>query len=903
MRVSMPTGSAHGWGIAGTYLAAEMAKLPPVAGVTLHCIAGHDLRPWYPDHWDRINIGYCFFEQEQEVYPFIASAAGRWDHIVAGSRWCEEHLRRGGMSRTSTILQGIDAARFSVMSPRGEDGRFIVFSGGKFEFRKGQDIVIAAMRTFMERHKDVWLSCSWHNQWLWSLKSMEQSALIDFAWRDASCPELLRETIVRSGLDPSRVLLHPPLDNSRMPLIYGESDIGVFPNRCEGGNNMVMCEYMACGRTVIASDRTGHADVITSDNAYRLTSYKPVVVNGGEKTTGNWFEASPGELLELLELAYADRAGRMVKAACATNDMAGLTWCAAAQQFHALAQRLSAERSGTIVVSAPTSGDLEALFNAGEYKAAEKLCREMLRASPFDVALHNSLAAILDRQERYLEAIAHYNKVLALRPALHTVRCDLANTLARAGRRDDAIAELRTVVTQDPEHLLAWSNLEHYYREQENREETARCLEQVIRLKPGDPECWRELANLNRQLQRYREALTCVAKVLEILPDDLAALNEQGMVLHELGELDEAEASFMKALSIDPDNAKLFNNLGNLFKTRRMLNESLSWYDRAHKADPDNPTVIFNRSLIFLTLGEYHRGWPDYERRFDTSNPVVHPRRDIPLWNGEPLQGRRLLIEAEQVYGDTFMFARFAKVAARCGGPVVFECQEESVRKVLVATLGDDMALLVRGEPLPDVDVKIPLLSLPRLFNVTLDTIPFREGYLAADPDRIAYWRRLLPPGNEYYSIGLVWGGRKAPLNSDRSMRLTDLEPLFSLPNARFFSLQLGDDAEQIAPYRSVIEDLSSHLTDFGETAAAIATLDLVITIDTAVAHLAGALGRPVRVLLKHSSDWRWLLERDDSPWYASARLYRQHVRGDWKAPVAMLRADLKKIMTTQKYI
>lgn len=336
----MPTGSAHGWGVAGKYLAAEIAKLPPLEGVTVHCVSGHDFKPYDASAWDHINIGYCFFEHELLARPFIAVAAERWDYIVAGSSWCERQLRAAGMQRTSTILQGVDANLFQPQPPRAADGRFIVFSGGKFEFRKGQDIVMAAMRAFMQHHTDVWLSCSWHNAWPHSLQTMQQSRLIDFLWRERPCNELLHETMVRNGLDPSRVLLHPPFPNQRMALIYAESDLGLFLNRCEGGNNMVMCEYMACGRTVIASNQRGHADVINTANAWVVNGYQPVTAMLGSMKTGNWQEARVEEVVDLLERAYADKKEREHKAACAAADMQRLNWAAAASQFHATGQAL-----------------------------------------------------------------------------------------------------------------------------------------------------------------------------------------------------------------------------------------------------------------------------------------------------------------------------------------------------------------------------------------------------------------------------------------------------------------------------------------------------------------------------------------------------------------------------------
>lgn len=342
MKVSMPSGRAHGWGIAGEYLTREIAKLPPVENVTLHSISGHDLRPMNPADWGRTNIGYCFFENDIEVLRHTRRAAREWDFIVAGSSWCEYQLRIGGVKQTATILQGIDPVNFHPAPPRPDDGRFIVFSGGKFELRKGQDLVMAAMRVFMQRHSDACLVCSWYNQWPFSLATMAQSPHISFRQTDEECLVLLQRTLHENGLPLERIYLAPLIDNSQMRQIYAQTDIGIFPNRCEGGNNMVMCEYMACGRTVIASDCTGHADVITPRNAFPLTGYTPLVVNDAqERPCAVWHVPSVEELIEQLESAYLHREKAVEKAAVAGEDMKRLSWDKAARQFHLVGTKLA----------------------------------------------------------------------------------------------------------------------------------------------------------------------------------------------------------------------------------------------------------------------------------------------------------------------------------------------------------------------------------------------------------------------------------------------------------------------------------------------------------------------------------------------------------------------------------
>ncbi|MDD2898965.1 MAG: glycosyltransferase family 4 protein [Desulfuromonadaceae bacterium] len=343
MKVSMPSGRAHGWGIAGEYLTQEIAKLPPVDGVTLHCISGHDFRPMNPADWNHINIGYCFFENDIEALRHTRRAAQEWDFIVAGSSWCEYQLRIGGVRNTSTILQGIDPTNFYPVPPRANDGRFIVFSGGKFEYRKGQDLVIAAMRVFMKRHQDAFLACSWVNQWPFSLATMAQSPHITFRPSDDDCLTILHRTLYDNGIPPERVYLAPLIDNSIIRQIYQQTDIGLFPNRCEGGNNMVMSEYMACGRTVIASAATGHADVITAQNAFPLPTYSPILVKdsaGGPSAI--WHETSVDEIIDQLEYAYQRKDICTQKGHVAADDMRHFSWNNAANEFHAIAVKLAA---------------------------------------------------------------------------------------------------------------------------------------------------------------------------------------------------------------------------------------------------------------------------------------------------------------------------------------------------------------------------------------------------------------------------------------------------------------------------------------------------------------------------------------------------------------------------------
>ncbi len=903
MKVAMPTGTSHGWGIAGSHLAEELAKLPRLDGVTLHCISGHDFKPFNESAWDTINIGYCFFEHELLAARFMPAAAQRWDHIVAGSRWCEQQLRVGGIEHTSTILQGVDSRRFAVQPPRRADGRFIVFSGGKFEFRKGQDIVIAAMRVFMQRHPDVWLSCAWHNPWPQSLQTMEQSSLIAFDWKPDASDQLFFETIVRNGIDPARVTLHPAFKNERMALIYAESDLGLFPNRCEGGTNLVMCEYMACGRPVIASNRSGQADIVTVENAWPLAVYRQVEALTGGMVTGRWQEVVIEDLLEKLEAAYADPTARQARAAQAAAGMRRLSWPAAARQFYELGEKICAERKQGLAITTefrmPGCEEADRLFDEERYGEAHILYSELLRQSPLNTGLMNRIGTVLDRLGRFSEAATYYNKALCRDPGLSVVQYNLANTVRHLG--DDAGAEeyLKLALLGSPDFIEAWKSLALLYVARNASADAAVCFERLVQLAPVDAENYCALASLYAELGRLPEAATCLKELLAQQPEHLLALETLGTVFHELENLEQAEECYRHVLAAEPFRVSAINNLGTVLRSQNRLDEALQMFNRALALEPHNGQVRFNRSLTRLMRNELPEAWDEYEARFETVVPPHLYHQDLPRWDGTALGGKSLLVQSEQGFGDTFQFARYLPfLAERVDGPVVFECQNHSVLEGLYGL--KKVRLIARGDCMAGIDCQIPLVSLPRLFQTELCSIPLPEGYLKPQPHLVEFWKKRL--GEEYdLKVGLVWGGKKNSLNANRSLHLDQLSLLFELPGVSWFSLQVGEDAQQLSNTSGQIVDLGSEIRHFGDTAAIITSLDLLLTIDSAVAHLAGGLGMPVWIMLKYAADWRWLLERADSPWYRSAVLFRQKQPGGWGAVVAMVREKLVLLLDDHK--
>ena len=896
MRVAMPTGDTHGWGIAGSYLGAEIGKLQPIEGVTLHSIAGHHFAATFPEQWNAINIGYCFFESEIIAYRHIPEAARRWDYIVAGSSWCEYHLRIAGMGRTSTILQGIDPMVFSPLPLRVPDGRFIVFSGGKFEFRKGHDLVIAAMRVFMASHSDVWLACSWHNHWPMSIKTMEQSRLINFDFHDVPCENLYLKLLADNGIPLDRVILYPVQDNRLMHQTYANSDVGLFPNRCEGGNNMVMCEYMACGRPVIASTMTGHMDVISQENALCLTQYEPIVASHGSSAAGVWFEPSVDETVELLQKAYTDRKKLGQLAEAAGTSMRSLSWQKTALQFHDIARQLSSMASSQNRPENSTAAAAEnpaALFDAGDYDKAADVYLRLLQVAPLDPDLHNNIGTVLDRLGRYAESVLHYEKALALRADFKEARFNLANTLKRMGDVNGAICQLEMVTSEHPSFINAWQNLALCRLDNNDRNGSVSALERVLQI---DPACTKSRADMGEilvELGRYTDALNCFERVLDVEPENDGVLNSKGNVLQLLNRLDEAEECYLAILRRDPGNSLALNNMGVITRSRALPEQAISYFDRALASTPEDDTIVFNRSLTHLVMGNFKQGWLDYEARFASSAKVGLRHTAIPRWRGEDIAGKTILVWCEQGYGDSIQFIRYARLLSAAGARVVVEAQDERIAPLLLRAAGVAKVLL-RGQLDEVVDIQIPLLSIPGV----IETIPGQCDYLDIRSAEISHWRSLLPVDG-CLKVGIAWSGR-ATHENDRNRSITPglLAPLAGCQDVTFVSLQFSS-AAPVCLQNCV--DLTSSVQNFIDSAALISGLDLVVTVDSAVAHLAGALNVPVWILLPFDPDWRWLLGQDKTAWYPSARLFRQEQPFQWHDVVARIARELKIVARQKK--
>jgi len=398
-------------------------------------------------------------------------------------------------------------------------------------------------------------------------------------------------------------------------------------------------------------------------------------------------------------------------------------------------------------------------------------------------------------------------------------------------------------------------------------------------------------------LGRTHEAIEALRAAVAIDPNVPAAWNNLGNEFRNDLRYDDAMDAYRRAIALDANFADAHLNLGaSLQEIEPTLDNALAAYRKAISLQPDFATAHWNYGFALLLGGDYAGGLPEYEWRMKVK--AIAPNRSfpVPAWAGQDLTGKRILLHAEQGLGDSIHMARYIPMVVARGAEVIVECPKPLVR--VLEGMGSGVKIVAGGEPLPTFDLHCPLMTLPLRFGTTLASIPWNGPYLHANEEISARWRERMPPDPRRLRIGLVWAGRpENKVDRKRSMRLDQFAPLAGITDARFFSLQKGPARDQIrrSPAGLELIDYTDDLGDFADTAAMIANLDLVISVDTSVAHLAGAMGRPVWVLLPTNPDWRWMLEREHSPWYPSARLFRQKMRGDWAEVTAQVATELKK--------
>jgi tetratricopeptide (TPR) repeat protein len=499
-----------------------------------------------------------------------------------------------------------------------------------------------------------------------------------------------------------------------------------------------------------------------------------------------------------------------------------------------------------------------------------------------------------------------YNALLGHEPGNFDALHGLGQLHYHRGRLDTALVLLQTALRSDRTRAAAFSSLGLVFHCLGRFDEAVVSYDEGLSLSPGNAELLNRRGVALLELRRPLEALEDFARVLAGDPDHRDALGNYGNALIKLNRPAEALAVYDRALALTPENAQLLTNRAVALRRLDRPREALTSASRALVAEPGFAQARFVESVARLTLGDFAAGWRGYEARWDVGLLASQRRNfSVPLWCGdEALAGKTILLHAEQGSGDTIQFARYAPLVAKRGTKkVILEVQHE-LKPLLSDIAGVDM-VIARGAPLPEFDLHCPLLSLPLAFATDHATTPANIPYLTPPDEKIAVWRDRLPKGRPL--IGLTWsGGLWHDNDLNRSMKLASLAPLLDVAGIAFVSLQ-HDVRECDVPVLQGLPNLFRFQTrfgDFSDTAAAISSLDAVISVDTAVAHLAGALGKPLFLLLPYAADYRWLRERQDSLWYPTARLYRQPKFGEWDAVVQTLIGDVKRaafVVTSRK--
>jgi tetratricopeptide (TPR) repeat protein len=530
------------------------------------------------------------------------------------------------------------------------------------------------------------------------------------------------------------------------------------------------------------------------------------------------------------------------------------------------------------------------LHRAGKTAQAEAICRDILKFHPDTIhALH--LLGVLRYQARdYASAAAFLEKALRLAPASAIILNNLGNVYLESGRADDAIACYRKALRLDPGHAEAHNNLGSALEESGHVEEALACYREALRLNPALAEAHNNLGNALKESGHVEEALACYREARRLNPALAEAPYNTANILLDRGQTREAIDLYRAALGLDPSYVDALTNLGAALKSAGEIEEAIACYRKALGLQPGLADAHWNLAAALLLRGDFINGWKEYEWRWETKD--FHRRHfPQPLWDGHNCEGETILLYAEQGFGDTIQFIRYVPLLARRGVRVLVECPGEL--KTFVECVEGVHRVITPGDPLPDFTAHCPLLSLPLVLGTTLETVPAEIPYCSAPRSSVERWStKLGQRADNNIRVGLAWAGKPSHKKDKyRSLSLETLRPLWEIAGITFFSLQKGESALKAGGHPDGMElaDYTDELKDFADTAALLENLDLVISVDTAVAHAAGALGRDVWTLVPCDADWRWILERTDSPWYPSMRLFRQDAPDGWDTVVSRI--------------
>jgi tetratricopeptide (TPR) repeat protein len=564
---------------------------------------------------------------------------------------------------------------------------------------------------------------------------------------------------------------------------------------------------------------------------------------------------------------------------------------------------VAAEKAGALVDQFPEAHTVWNILGAanmglGKMFEASAAFQRVTTLNPNDPDGYNNLGVTFQDQGRLDEAIKAYKKALSLKPDFAAAYNNTGNALTGQGKLDEAIEAYKKALSLEPDYVDAYYNMGFSLQAQGNHDEAIQAYDKAIARKPDHANAYSNIGLSLSEQDKLDEAKEAYKKALALKPDFAEAYSGMGATLHYQGKLEEAKEAYEKALLLKPDFAEAYDNMGATLKDQGKLDEAIGNHTKAIALSPDYAEAHFNLASCLNLKGELRRGFQHYEWRLRKKKPTAREPRKTLSWDGAaPLTDKKFVVYQEQGLGDIIQFCRYLPLLELQGADVVFDVTPKL--HALLRTLDSKVQLIDSFPADKKNDFEAPLMSLPHLFNTSLDTIPFSKSYLHADQSKIKFWNDQLDNGG--FKIGICWQGSKQKIDIGRSFPLSLFKGISEISEVELISLHKGDGERQI-------QDINFELTTFDDsfdtgkdafidTAAVMMNCDLIITSDTAVAHLAGALGCRTWVALQYVPDWRWLLGRSDSPWYPNMRLYRQKQRGEWGYVFDMLQRDLKSLL------
>lgn len=558
------------------------------------------------------------------------------------------------------------------------------------------------------------------------------------------------------------------------------------------------------------------------------------------------------------------------------------------------------------------------LHKAGKIEEAEKLYNKIFYeygknlgiASILSVAYSSLADAYWDRNNIKI-ALEYYQRAVKLNPMNFEAQNNLGMLYSEQKMYQEAIKCYENAIAVDPQVPEIHNNIGTVYFEMGETEKAIKCHEQAIMLKPDYAEAYYNLGNAYKGNEKTKlgvknpenlsMAHACYSKAIELEPDFVNAYVNLGLIYHYKNEPDNELACYAKAEQLSPDSAEIINNIGNMHRDAGRMDRALDYFEKAIKLDPQKDDAYINASITYLATKNFDKGWKYYELRLNDNHIYQKKLSEYkqPVWKGESLEGKRIYVYWEQGFGDTINFCRFLTKLREMGANVYFEPQKELAGLFISSNLGVD---IVKDAPV-EFDYHVPLLALPGLLGINDSNIPYNGKYLNADPEKVNYYKEKYF-SNDCFKLGINWQCKnRLHVDQYRSVpHISYFYPLMGFANMKIYSFQKGCATEQLEnlPEGLQVVNLGDGFNDFTDTAAALENLDLLISVDTSVPHLAAALGKPAWVLLQTVPDFRWGLEGENTPWYSTMQLFRQSSRNNWEEVITRVEEKLQKVISSK---